>query len=91
MFFLSHLKISGHSMEPTFIEGQSVFASAVPYLFNKPKKGDILVFKNGNKLIIKRIVDIEGGKYKVLGDNIKHSRDFGFLKKSDILGKVIYK
>ena len=91
MFFFSHLKVSGHSMEPGLKEEQSVFVSIIPYLFKNPKKGDVIIFKTGSKLLIKRILSVKGKKYQAGGDNIGHSRDFGNLKKSDILGKVIYK
>lgn len=91
MLLFSRLKVWGHSMEPTFYSGQSIIASIIPYLFMKPKRGDIVVFETEDKLILKRISNIENDKYRVLGDNKSDSRDFGWIKKSDILGKLIFK
>jgi signal peptidase I len=91
MILLSRLKISGHSMQPTLQEGNFVFVSSVPFIFVNPQKEDIIVFKKKGKLIIKRIKEIKNDKYKVLGDNRKDSLDFGWVEKTDILGKVIYK
>lgn len=87
---LSHLKIEGHSMEPAIFEGQSVLASSIPLLLSKLKAGDIVVFENYSKLIVKRIKGIKGDRLLVYGDNKLDSRDFGSIKKKKILGKVIW-
>ncbi len=87
----SLLKISGHSMEPTILNGQSVLASSLPFLFGSPKEGDIIVFKREQKIIVKRIREVKNDKILVAGDNEKDSKDFGWIKKSDIMGKVIFK
>ncbi len=56
---------------------------------------DVIVLKdprNGN-LIIKRINKIKKDLLYVLGDNNKESTDsriFGWIKKSQIIGKVVY-
>lgn len=88
---LARLKISGHSMEPDLRFGQFVLVSSIPFFFSKPKIGDVVVFKNSKKLIIKRIVKEVNKKFLVEGDNKKDSHDFGFIEKKEILGKVIYK
>jgi len=80
-------------MEPALRQGQSVLASSIPYLVSKPKIGDIIFFKKDEKIFIKRVSKIDGDKYFVAGDNQKDSMDsrkFGWINKSDILGKVIY-
>lgn len=94
MLLLSRFIISGHSMEPNILQGQTVLASSIPYLFSKPKSGDIVAFKKEEKIFIKRIVRIDGKKYFVKGDNEKDSFDstkFGWIDKKDIVGKVIIK
>lgn len=88
---LGLFRISGHSMEPTLHENDTVLTSNLPYLFFSPKQGDIIVFEKDNKIIVKRIQKIENDRYFVTGDNSRDSKDFGWIKKSDILGKVIYK
>lgn len=95
---LVHLKVEGHSMEPTILNGQSVFASSIPYLFVKPRIGDIAVvkqiYKYTSMLVIKRIREIKGNKFYVLGDNkldSSDSRKYGWIDRDQIVAKVIYK
>lgn len=77
-------------MEPTIKEGQEILVSNIPYLFNKPKVNDLIAFKDGNQFIIKRLKQIKDGKYLVKGDNKKDSKNYGWIDKKDIIGKVIY-
>lgn len=80
-------------MESTLLQGQSVLVSSIPFLFSKPKIGDIVAIRKSDKVFIKRITKIHGDKYFVSGDNKKDSldsREFGFVEKKDILGKVVY-
>lgn len=54
----------------------------------------ILHSPSGNLLIIKRIKEIKGNRYFAVGDNQKESTDsrqFGWVGKSHIVGKVVYK
>ena len=44
MLLLSKFKISGHSMEPTFKNGDKILATNIFYLFKSPKVNDIVVF-----------------------------------------------
>ena len=115
-------------MEPTLLHGQTILVSNIPFLFLKPKIGDIVVIKNkhptrhsgersdsrissqsvkpigrfwpsqndgdNNKYLVKRITKVDGEKYFVSGDNKNDSldsREFGWISKGDILGKVILK
>lgn len=80
-------------MIPTFLSGESVLVSNVPYLFSKPKVGEILAFKKNGEIFIKRIVKIDNEKYFVKGDNKKDSLDsrgFGWIERKKIVGKVVY-
>ena len=81
-------------MTPTFSEEDSVLVSSFPFLFIKPKKGDVVVFEKYNRLYIKRIGKIKEEKYFLVGDNKKDSEDsrrFGSVMRSQIKGKVIRK
>lgn len=91
MFFISLFKIFGHSMEPNFKMNQSVLVSGLPYLFKKPKIGDVIVFRDSksDKRILKRIMKISSSMYLVGGDNKQDSKDFGWIEKKDIYGKVV--
>ena len=91
---LSRFKSSGHSMTPTYSENDNVIASSLPFLFNKPKMGDVVVFEKYNRMYIKRIGEITDEKYFLVGDNKSDSFDsrrFGSVTKKQIKGKVIRK
>lgn len=66
------------------------------YLFINPKVGDIIVFRQVVPpfILCKRITRIVKDKIWVEGDNKKESidsRNFGFIGKKNIIGKVIVK
>ncbi|HMS22308.1 MAG TPA: signal peptidase I [Candidatus Levybacteria bacterium] len=87
---LGIFKITGHSMEPTIKNGDSVLAVGMFSI----KKGDVIVFQNDSKYFVKRVAAIIGDKVKVLGDNPEDSfdsRNFGEIEKDVIIGKVIKK
>ncbi len=91
--FLSKVRVIGHSMEPALKQNQTIIVSLIPYFFSKPKVGDIVVLQR-ERCIIKRIFKINGEKIFVKGDNKKEStdsRNFGWINKKEIVGKVIFK
>lgn len=98
MIPLFKFKILGHSMDPTFKDGDMVLINRLSYFFKKPKIGNVVVL-NREKFIIKRIAKINpsagsGNKYYVVGDNQKQStdsRNFGWVDRKEIVGKVILK
>jgi nickel-type superoxide dismutase maturation protease len=90
---LFRVKVKGHSMEPALKHNQIVIAGSLPYFFGKPHVGDIVVLSRG-KCIIKRIINVKENEIFVVGDNNKEStdsRDFGWISKRKIIGKVICK
>lgn len=81
-------RVVGHSMEPTLEQGKVVFATP---LFDF-KRGDVVVARIGQREIVKRISEINEGKFTLAGDNPDHSRDsrsFGTVEESQLLGRVI--
>ena len=103
-FPILKFKIKGHSMEPNLLNNQTVLVSSTPFIFSKPKVGDVVVFKYQNKIYIKRISKIKGGstssrfrgasKYFLEGDNKKDSLDsrkIGWISRKQILGKIVFK
>lgn len=90
MVLIARFKVSGHSMLPTLKPGQEILVSNMPYLFFKPKPGDLVTFKDGNKFIVKRIKLVTGHRSLVTGDNQNDSKDYGWINKKQIIGKVIY-
>lgn len=136
-FFILHsvmgmAYIPSGSMEPTLSVGRKYPYITVAYLFNGPKRGDIIVFDDHGVAYCKRIIGLPGetvsfdggfvyingerldepyvagftypylaneytvpeGEYLFLGDNRENSKDsrlweYSFLKKSQILGKIV--
>lgn len=93
---LARFLIVGHSMEPTLKAGYTVLVSSIPFLFSKPKVGDVIAFKTNRKIYIKRIAKVnpsaDGEKYFVKGDNNTDSLDsqkIGWIDRGEIVGKVI--
>lgn len=84
--FLSRFRVNGSSMEPNFREGDYVLVFS--YFVRTPKVGDVVVFKKGKKLLIKRIHKVENGKIIATGDNSKNKF---IVNKKDIVGKVVLK
>src|SRR5579859_7677445 len=105
-FFFSPILIftvSGKSMEPKIQEGQKVVV--LKKRFVPIKKGDIVVAKNprNERILLKRIKEIRHSglsrikkndtSYFLIGDNGKEStdsRDFGWISKKNIIGKIIF-
>lgn len=83
-------------MEPTYKSGDILFINNFFYFLSNPQVSDIVVLKDPKtgKLIVKRIAKIKDNTYFLLGDNESESTDsrhFGYVKKKQIVGKVIYK
>lgn len=77
-------------MEPTLKPNQYILASYFPYLFSNPNKDEMVVFKDKENFIIKRIRKVNRKKYYVRGDNRLDSKEFGWIKREQILAKVIF-
>lgn len=88
---LSLIKVKGHSMEPFLKEGSFFIASNLSFFFQSPKVNDVILFKDKNKIIVKKIFKIENQKYFIIGVNKNDSKFFSPIKKNDILGKLIFK
>lgn len=87
---LGLLRVSGHSMQPAFLEKDLVIISS---LF-PVRIFDVVAFKYEGKTFIKRVTEIKESAYRLVGDNIHDSldsRSFGDIPKHDIIGKVIFK
>ena len=56
------IRIRGHSMEPTYLDGQVRFINRVAYLRHTPQRGDVVAFRADeyNALILKRIIGMPG-------------------------------
>lgn len=88
---LKLVKVRGHSMEPTLIEGSFFIASSIKYFFKSPQIDDIILFKFNKEYLVKRIVKIEKDKYFLDGDNRSDSLPIMPINRQQILAKLIFK
>ena len=93
-FPLKRFKIKNDSMVPFLKERDEVLT--ISYFFFGPKVGDVIVFRQMVPpfILCKRIVKIINSKIWVEGDNGKKSidsRNFGFIEKKNIIGKMFFK
>lgn len=68
-----------------------VFVSSIPYFFSRPKKGDIVLFENNGKMLVKRIDEILNNRFRLEGDNKRDSLKVGWIERKDIKGKFVCK
>ena len=81
-------------MFPNLYPGQDVLSFNWAYLGRKPKVGDIVVIKMGDKEIVKRVQKVDDRHIFVVGDNQNESmdsRDFGEISINNIVGKLVYR
>jgi signal peptidase I len=88
-------KVSGDSLLPTYHQGDFVLASKIPYLFGTVQRGDVIVFRHrAYGTLIKTVASVtpEADEIRVIGthDHSVDSREFGAIRRGDILGKVIW-
>lgn len=91
---LKRFVVKEKSMEPYLRENDTVLV--LKYIFKKPKVGDVIVFRYSTPpyIFLKRITKINKEKIWAEGDNkVKSidSRNFGFILKDNIIGKVVKK
>lgn len=78
LFVFDFIKISGHSMNPSIKDKETICINKLAYgLINpsykdfifqwaKPKQGDVVLFLHDNKIVIKRCLLIEGDSLEIL-------------------------
>jgi nickel-type superoxide dismutase maturation protease len=97
------VRVHGHSMLPTFSEGDVLWSNRIVYWFRRPRKGEVVVVDHPTKplRLIKRVVGVPGDvingralgpyEYYVAGDNPAHttgSETFGPVRRTAIVGLV---
>jgi signal peptidase I len=63
IFLFRPFQVSGSSMYPTFFDKEYILTNIITLRFNKPKLGDVIVFKAPNdpeKDYIKRVIGVPG-------------------------------
>ncbi len=60
--------IASGSMEPTLHVNTRLFVNKLAYKFNKPKRGEIIVFRSpiNDKKLVKRVIAIGGDKVEIV-------------------------
>ena len=80
-------RVAGSSMAPTLFEGDVVVAW--PWLV---KTGHVVIARQADREVIKRVESVSAGKVYLLGDNRQESTDsrhYGKVSRSAILGTVM--
>ncbi len=99
MRLVRFLRVRGQSMEPIIRDGAVVLVSSLPYVFRKPRAGDVVVAQHPfeRRLIVKQVERIvrdgRGDRVFLRGVNKAQSQDseaFGSLAISSLVGKVCY-
>ena len=80
-------------MQPNIKEGDRVIVFNWAYLFSRPKKGDVVVFRGSDKKkYVKRITAAAArGEFAVEGDNKSDSMKLPPVKRSAIISRVVGK
>lgn len=72
-FIIQPFYIKGNSMLPTFKDRDLVLVSKLHYLLSQPRRGDIILFKNGiskNDYLIKRIITFQNDTIQIVNGKI---------------------
>src|SRR5579883_2080884 len=86
-------KVSGNSMVPTYVQGDTVVAIRIWFRLHV-NNIIILTHPQTKQLLLKRIRKIEGNLLFVVGDNEKESTDsraFGWIEKKNVIAKVLWR
>lgn len=73
LFVAQPFIVSGDSMYPTFKTGQYLIVDQISYKFNKPERGDIVIFRfpeNTSKFFIKRVIALPGDAITIEGTDV---------------------
>jgi phage repressor protein C with HTH and peptisase S24 domain len=83
-------RVHGHSMVPVLPPGTLVWGRT---WFWGLKPEDVVVFRRGDKEMLKRVERVDGDELFVVGDHVEASTDsrhFGTISKATVIAKVIY-
>ena len=67
---LRPLRISGYSMEPTLEKGNIVLVNRIYRFWEKPQRGDLIVFEDERGTFVKRIIGFPGETVEVISGEV---------------------
>lgn len=87
--------VLGDSLSPEYKKGDFVLVSRIPFLFGRPRVGDIVAFRQPEiGLALKQVeaVEVGGARFIVIGTHplSTDSRHFGPVAREDLVGVVIF-
>lgn len=91
LFVFQPNQVKGHSMEPTFHDGEYIMTDKISFRVGIPQRGDVVVFKspkNADIDFIKRIIGLSGDKVKISGGKVYVNEKI--LDESDYLAPTVY-
>ena len=92
---LGRYRVEGESMLPDVSPGERVLVNRAAYWLGKPTTGDLVVLRDprdSNRLLLKRLDEREGDRWRVVGANASASTDsrtFGPVGRELLVGKVL--
>ncbi len=92
---LQIIKVSGHSLDPLYQDGDFVLVSNLPILWRGIRPGDAVIFQHpklGRLIKLVERLEAGGSVVYVLGLNAwsSDSRTFGAIPRNLIQGKVVW-
>src|SRR3989344_4501453 len=88
--------VSGSSMYPTFEDGNYLIVDEISYRFEKPARGDVIIFrfpKDRKKFFIKRIIGLPGESFEIKNSSItivNKDNPGGFILNEPYIKNVSY-
>ena len=65
LFVAKPVVVSGESMENNYFNGEYLLVNRMIYRFDEPQRGDVVVCKTDDHLIIKRIIAVGGDEIEI--------------------------
>lgn len=69
-FIISHTQVPTESMTPTINPGNHLIVNRLPYYYRDPLRGEVVVFNQGKKHLIKRIIAGPGDTINIVDGTV---------------------
>ena len=94
-YLIQPFYVKGASMEPNFHDSEYLIIDEISYRFNKPNRGQVIVFrypKNPQEFFIKRVIGLPGEEIQIEDGEIKVYNDTypsGLILSEEYLGSEL--